>query len=243
MKGIVLGGGLGSRLRPYLSSKINKHLVPVHDRPLIHHVIGRLADAGVDEILLCFNGPNPGLLLESIGTGSSLGVHIYFRYDDQVVERGPATHILDAEHWIDNEPFILILGDSMYLRPLVIPAIVPNTAYLWATEITQEWDDYRKYAQIEVENDLVTRLERTESKFFSPIIQTGAWIFPQNVFDKTRKLFDKRREGQEVRLTHVAQSYLREQSLRAIKLEPESFIDCGTPEAISKVTAKLAEAW
>lgn len=238
MKGIVLGGGLGTRLRPYLSQGVNKHLVPIHDKPLLHHVLNTLSGAGVNEVLVCLNGPNPGLILESVGSGSDFGLNVSYTYDNTPMGRGPAAHILDAQHWIGNESFVLILGDSLYFIPLVLPKLRPNTAHLWAMEITQRWDDFRKYAQIQIQGSTVTRMERTET-FFSPLIQTGAWIFPADVFEKVQGLYEKK-DGNEVRLTHVAQLYLARNSLTAELLPPESFIDCGTPDAVNKAARKLA---
>lgn len=241
MKAVVLGGGFGTRLRPYLSPGINKHLVPVHDRPLIHHVLHTLQRSGVRDVLVVLNGINPGLVLESIGNGSDFGLSVYYAYDTKPVGLGPANNILEAESWIGGEPFILMLGDSVYLEPLPLPEDLGEGAWTWTTRIDPSWDDFRKYAQVVVEGDLVTRLERSETPF-SPLIQTGAWVFPPDVSDRVRKLFAETPEGQEVRITDVVRSYVPSGELRAIGMSPCAFIDCGTPAAIERICRRLCEA-
>ena len=238
MKAVVLAGGYGTRLRPYLSDGINKHLVPVHDRPLLHHVLHTLAEADITEVLIAINGANPGLLLESIGDGDQFGLNVVFAYDSKPVGRGPAANIIETEQWVGNNPFLLMLGDSIYFEKLIIPSVLTEDhAYTWTTSIGPEWDDFKKYAQVLLLNEYVSRLERSE-KFFSPIIQTGAWIFPPNVFDIVRTLFDNV-ESKEVRLTDVTSIYKQDSLLKAIELNPCAYIDCGTSEAIRTASSRL----
>lgn len=240
MKAVIFAGGVGSRLRPFLAQGVNKHLVPIYDRPLIHHVLYTLKQAGVQDVIISLNGRNPGLLLECVGNGSEFDMHICFTYDDRPMSVGPGANLIDVEQWVGNDHFLLMLGDSMYFEPLKIPRVIsPDHAYVWTTRINSDWDDYRKYAQVATAKDIVTRLDRSDS-FFSPVIQTGAWIVPPDVFSKVRTILSTQEE-RELRITDIMRLYVAEKRLRAIPLPTKAFIDCGTPQAIAKAVERLAE--
>lgn len=82
MKGVVLAGGLGTRLRP-LTRVTNKHLLPVYDRPMIHYPIKKLVEAGIEDILVVTGGSHAGDFLRLLGNGRSFGLeHINYTYQE-----------------------------------------------------------------------------------------------------------------------------------------------------------------
>ena len=111
MKGIVLAGGLGTRLLP-LTKVTNKHLLPVYDRPMIYYPIQTLVNAGVTEILLVTGGNNAGDFLKLLGNGKEFGLkHLDYTYQEG--EGGIADALRLAEYFADGEPICVVLGDNI----------------------------------------------------------------------------------------------------------------------------------
>ena len=111
MKGVVLAGGLGTRLNP-LTKVTNKHLLPVYDRPMIYYPIQTLVNAGIEEIMLVTGGNNAGDFLKLLGNGQEFGLkHLNYTY--QQGEGGIADALRLAEHFADGEQICVVLGDNI----------------------------------------------------------------------------------------------------------------------------------
>ena len=111
MKGVVLAGGLGTRLNP-LTKVTNKHLLPVYDRPMIYYPIQTLVNAGIKEIMLVTGGSNAGDFLKLLGNGQEFGLkHLNYTY--QQGEGGIADALRLAEHFADAEQICVVLGDNI----------------------------------------------------------------------------------------------------------------------------------
>src|ERR1700741_2442175 len=120
MKGVVLAGGIGSRLNP-LTRVTNKHLLPIYDKPMIYYPIQTLVNAGIHEILLVTGGKNAGEFLRLLGNGREFGLkHINYTYQEG--EGGIADALSLAEYFADGEPICVVLGDNIFehgIRPVV----------------------------------------------------------------------------------------------------------------------------
>src|SRR6187200_1337464 len=111
MKGVVLAGGLGSRLLP-LTRVTNKHLLPVYNKPMIYYPIQTLVNAGVQNIMLVTGGNNAGDFLKLLGNGKEFGLrHLDYTYQEG--EGGIADALRLAEHFADGEPICVVLGDNI----------------------------------------------------------------------------------------------------------------------------------
>src|SRR5947207_741831 len=111
MKGLVLAGGLGSRLRP-LTAVTNKHLLPVYDRPMVYYPIQTLVNAGIDDIMIVTGGNSAGDFLKLLGNGKEFGLkHLNYTY--QQGEGGIADALSLAEHFAHGEPICVVLGDNI----------------------------------------------------------------------------------------------------------------------------------
>src|SRR3989344_4018476 len=111
MKGVILAGGLGTRLNP-LTSVTNKHLLPVYDRPMIYYPINTLVSAGITDILIVTSGPHVGHFLGVLKNGKELGVsHIEYAYQEKP-NGGIADALSLAESFADNGSIAVILGDN-----------------------------------------------------------------------------------------------------------------------------------
>jgi dTDP-glucose pyrophosphorylase len=111
MKGIVLAGGLGTRLRP-LTSVTNKHLLPVYNQPMIYYPIQTLVNAGIKEIMIVTGGNNAGDFLKLLGNGKAFGLkHLNYTYQEG--EGGIAAALSLAEDFADGERVCIVLGDNI----------------------------------------------------------------------------------------------------------------------------------
>ena len=111
MKGIVLAGGLGTRLFP-LTKVTNKHLLPIYDKPMIYYPIELMVDAGIQDILIVTGGKNAGDFLRLLGNGKEFGLkHINYTYQEG--EGGIADALSLAEFFADGQPICVILGDNI----------------------------------------------------------------------------------------------------------------------------------
>ena len=111
MKGVILAGGLGTRLYP-LTYVTNKHLLPVYDRPMIFYPIQTLVTAGIKDIIIVTSGPHVGDFLGVLKNGKELGVrHLEYAYQEKP-DGGIADALNVAKDFSDNEPITVILGDN-----------------------------------------------------------------------------------------------------------------------------------
>src|SRR5882724_4480172 len=111
MKGVVLAGGIGSRLNP-LTRVTNKHLLPIYDKPMVYYPIQTLVNAGIQEILIVTGGKNAGDFLRLLGNGRDFGLkHLNYTYQEG--EGGIADALGLAEHFADGEPVCVILGENI----------------------------------------------------------------------------------------------------------------------------------
>lgn len=114
MKGVILAGGLGTRLRP-ATSAISKQLLPVYDKPMVYYAISTLIHAGCSRILLISSPTDLGQFENVLHDGSQLGVSI--QYAEQTSPAGVAQGITIATHFLNGEPFWYILGDNLFHGP------------------------------------------------------------------------------------------------------------------------------
>src|SRR6478609_7871314 len=111
MKGVILAGGLGTRLHP-LTKITNKHLLPVYDRPMIFYPIQTLINAGIDDIMIVTGGNSAGDFLRLLGNGKDFGLkHLNYTYQEG--EGGIADALSLVEHFADHGPVCVVLGDNI----------------------------------------------------------------------------------------------------------------------------------
>ena len=120
MKGVILAGGLGSRLLP-LTKVTNKHLLPVYHKPMIYYPLETLVHAGLRDILIVTGGNSAGEFLRLLGNGRAFGLkHVHYTYQEG--EGGIAQALSLAEDFADGDKLVVILGDNIVeqdIRPFV----------------------------------------------------------------------------------------------------------------------------
>src|SRR3990167_5295368 len=111
MKGVILAGGLGTRLYP-LTHVTNKHLLPVYDKPMIYYPIQTMVNAGISDVLLITSGPHVGHFLSVLKNGKELGLkHLEYAYQEKP-DGGIADALSYAEDFADNDSITVMLGDN-----------------------------------------------------------------------------------------------------------------------------------
>ncbi len=156
MKAVVFAGGQGTRLSCAKGLQ-NKHALPVYDQPMISHVVQTLAASGIDDILVMLNNRHPETILEILEDGRCFGCHICYTYVREV--NGPGRELCIARHYTGNEPFVVMLGDSLYLHPLNFTNIVPP--HIWTMSL-DGIDDPSKYGQVKVDGDRVVDIRKKQ---------------------------------------------------------------------------------
>ena len=233
MKGVILAGGFGKRLEP-LTDPLNKHLLPVYNKPMIEYVVNTLVSGGINNILVLLNGLHPGLFLEMLGDGSKFNCEILYRFSRQI--GGPGRTLMLAEEWIGNEDFVVILGDGVFFVQL--PLIEIKAPHMFISPLNK-FDDPRKYGQVKIDNSFVKSIVWKPENLFSDLIQTTCFKFPSDAFSRLKKM-DKHTKG-EISITALTSQYVSERRMRYTILPEFSYIDCGTIEALYIASKKARE--
>ena len=236
MKGIILAGGLGSRLYP-LTYATNKHLLPVYDQPMIYYPITTLVSAGIDDIMVVTGGPHAGHFLPVLRTGRQFGVR-HLEYTFQENEGGIAEALGLCEEFADGEPICVILGDNTTdadIRPAVEE--FDGGAMLFLKRVP---DPERFGCPVFDEEDpgRIVRIEEKPREPKSDFAVTGLYIFDEQVFDLIRQLEPSDRG--ELEITDVNNFYLRAGALRWVELDG-FWSDAGTFESLYRTNRYWAE--
>ena len=204
MKGIVLAGGLGTRLYP-LTKVTNKHLLPIYDRPMIYYPIERMVEAGIGDILIVTGGKNAGDFLRLLGNGREFGLkHINYAYQEG--EGGIAAALLLAEFFADRNPICVILGDNIVERS--ISHYVENflSQGSGARILLKEVPDPQRFGVPEIRGDQIVRIDEKPEKPASKYAVTGIYMYDAEVFEIIKTLKPSKRG--ELEITDVNNSYI-----------------------------------
>jgi glucose-1-phosphate thymidylyltransferase len=202
MKGVVLAGGLGTRLHP-LTKITNKHLLPVFNKPMIFYPVQTLADAGVRELMVVTGGSNASDFLRLLGNGKSFGLR-RIEYAYQEGEGGIADALRLAEDFADGGKLIVMLGDNIVeksIRRGVTSFRHGARIYLKAVP------NPRDYGVAELRRDEIVRIVEKPKRPVSPYAVVGIYMYDARVFDIIRTLKPSKRG--ELEITDVNNAYLR----------------------------------
>ncbi len=203
MKGIVLAGGLGSRLYP-LTKITNKHLLPVYNEPMVYFPIRTLVEAGITEILLVTGGQNAGDFLRLLGNGEAFGLR-QLNYAYQVGEGGIADALRLAEPFADGCPICVVLGDNLIEKSITAAVEFFRRQKEGAHIILKEVPDPSRFGVPVFENGRIVRVEEKPSKPASPYAVIGVYFYDSTVFQRISTL--RPSESRRVR-DHGAQQQL-----------------------------------
>jgi glucose-1-phosphate thymidylyltransferase len=240
MKGVILAGGLGTRLRP-LTLVTNKHLLPVYNRPMIHYPIECLATAGIREILIVTGGDHAGDFLKLLRNGKHLGLkHLEFAYQEG--EGGIADALKLAQDFADGEKICVVLGDN------IIQWNIRNAAGRFFTQrsgakiLLKQVSDPSRFGVGRFEGDgppgrLLEIIEKPKAPP-SPFAVTGIYFYDADVFNVCATLKPSARN--ELEITDVNNYYLKRGDLTYEVLDGW-WTDAGTFESLHHASNLVAQ--
>ncbi|MDP2840111.1 MAG: sugar phosphate nucleotidyltransferase [Syntrophales bacterium] len=206
MKGVVLAGGLGTRMYP-LTKVTNKHLLPIYNKPMIYYPIRTLVDAGIDEILIVTGGNSAGDFLRLLGNGKEFGLrHINYTYQEG--EGGIAAALSLAEYFADNDKIVVILGDNIIegnIRGAVASFLAQKEG---ARILLKEVSDPQRFGVPVFEGEKIVRIDEKPLTPASSYAVIGIYMYDHRVFDFIKTL--KPSERGELEITDVNNFYIRE---------------------------------
>ena len=237
MKGVVLAGGLGTRLYP-LTHATNKHLLPVYDKPMIYYPVQTLINSGISEILVVVGGPHAGDFIRVLKNGKDFGIaHLEYAYQDSG-DGGIADALSLAEDFSDSDPVTVILGDNC--TDADITKEVKNFKD-GALIFLKEVKDPQRFGIAELDpkdKEKVISIVEKPKKPKSNLAVTGVYIYDNQVFTFIKQIKPSAR-GQ-LEITDVNNLYIKEGKLRWARLSG-FWLDAGTFETLFQVNKYWAE--
>jgi glucose-1-phosphate thymidylyltransferase len=237
IKGVILAGGTGTRLKP-MTIVTNKHLLPVHDKPMIFYPLNTLIEAGVKDILIVTGKEHAGGFLELLGSGKEFGVRFTYRLQDEA--GGIAQALGLAEDFVGGQKFIVVLGDNVFEDNIRQHAEdFKNDHGAEAHIFLKEVPDAHRFGVAELDhNQHVTNIEEKPKIPKSNLAVTGLYMYSPNVFELTKNMKPSARG--ELEITDVNNFYVKRGTARA-KILKGFWSDAGTIESLFRATTFARE--
>lgn len=236
MKGVILAGGLGSRLMP-CTKVTNKHLLPVYDKPMIYYPIMTLVNAGIEDILIVTGGNHAGEFLRLLGNGKEFGLKD-ISYTFQEGEGGIADALKLAEHFAKDEKIFVILGDNIAednVKAHVNDFInQPKGAKVFLKEVP----DPERFGVAVIKDGVIISIEEKPRDPKTNLAVCGLYMYDNEVFDIAKNLKPSNRG--ELEITDVNNEYIRRKSMTYSILKGW-WTDAGTFESLFKASCLVAE--
>jgi glucose-1-phosphate thymidylyltransferase len=236
MKGVILAGGLGTRLYP-LTKVTNKHLLPVYDKPMIYYPIQTLINAGIDDILIVTGGNNAGDFLRLLGNGKEFGLkHINYTYQEG--EGGIAEALRLAEFFASGEKICVVLGDNLIEKNIRKAVENFRRQKEGAKILLKEVSDPQRFGVPELKGDRIARIEEKPKKPKSQYAVIGIYLFDQEVFNIIKTL--KPSDRGELEITDVNNRYIKK-GLMTWDIIEGWWTDAGTFESLLRANQLVAQ--
>ena len=209
IKGVILAGGLGTRLAP-LTRVTNKHLLPVFRKPMIYYPLEKLVQAGLREIMIVTGGPYAGEFLKLLGNGKEFGLKdIHYTYQEG--EGGIAEALGLTEHFVGGDRVCVILGDNLFPADVSGPLRSFMNQESGGKIFLKEVPDPERFGCPELDGDRVVRIEEKPEKPRSKYCVTGIYMYDNEVFRIVKTLKPSGRG--ELEITDVNNAYIDRGSL------------------------------
>ena len=236
MKGVVLAGGLGTRLLP-LTKITNKHLLPVYDKPMIYYPIRTLINAGIEDILIVTGGNDAGDFLRLIGNGKEFGLkHINYTYQEG--QGGIADALNLAEFFADKESICVVLGDNIIEKNIRGAVEAFKRQKRGAKIMLKEVPDPQRFGVPVLDGDRVARIEEKPKAPKSEYAIIGIYLYDNTVFDIIKTL--KPSDRGELEITDVNNAYIAKGEMTWDILDGW-WTDAGTFESLLRASQLVAQ--
>lgn len=227
MKGIILAGGIGSRLFP-LTKITNKHLLPVYDKPMIYYPLMTLVDAGIKDIMIVTGGHHAGDFLRLLGNGTEFGLKgIHYAYQEK--EGGIAEALGLAEHFADGDKVVVVLGDNLIQKSIKSEVDKFRDQAKGARILLKEVQKPERFGVAEFDGEKLSRIVEKPKAPKTNYAVTGIYMYDKQVFEIIKTLKPSGRG--ELEITDVNNKYLERGELSYSKLDGW-WTDAGTFESL-----------
>jgi glucose-1-phosphate thymidylyltransferase len=236
LKGVVLAGGLGSRLRP-LTAVTNKHLLPVYDQPMIYYPIQTLVNAGINDIMVVTGGSSAGDFLRLLGNGKAFGLkHLNYTYQEG--EGGIADALSLVEHFAGDGPVCVVLGDNIIERNIRAAVEDYGRQGSGAKILLKKVPDPQRFGVPRLDGRRVVRIEEKPARPQSEYAVIGIYMYDHTVYEIIRTLKPSGRG--ELEITDVNNAYIERNEMTWDELEGW-WTDAGTFESLLRASNLVAE--
>ena len=236
MKGIILAGGTGSRMLP-LTKIMNKHLLPIYNKPMIYYPLETLINAGIKDILIITGGNSPGDFLKLLGNGKSFGLkELHYTYQEG--SGGIAQALGLAEDFADNGKVVVILGDNIFEDNISQAVKDFEKQKLGIKLFVKKVPDPERFGVAEIKNKKIVNIEEKPKKPKSQYAVTGLYMYNGNVFDVVKTLKPSQRG--ELEITDVNNFYVKEETATCVFIKG-FWSDAGTFESLYRATNLIKE--
>jgi glucose-1-phosphate thymidylyltransferase len=236
VKGVVLAGGLGSRLRP-LTAVTNKHLLPVYDQPMIYYPIQTLVNAGITDIMIVTGGNSAGDFLKLLGNGKAFGLkHLNYTYQEG--EGGIAAALSLVEHFAGDDSICVVLGDNIIQGNIRAAADSYRAQNTGARILLKKVADPQRFGVPQLDGKHVVRIEEKPAHPKSQYAVIGIYMYDARVFEIIRALKPSGRG--ELEITDVNNAYIERNEMTWDELEGW-WSDAGTFESLMHASNLVAQ--
>lgn len=236
MKGVILAGGLGTRLFP-LTKITNKHLLPIYDRPMIYYPIQTLINAGIRDILIVTGGNNAGDFLRLLGNGKEFGLkHINYTYQEG--EGGIADALKLAEYFAEEGKICVVLGDNLIETNIAHAVQAFEQQKSGAKILLKEVPDPQRFGVAEIQGNRIVGIEEKPKLPRSNNAVIGIYLYDPAVFTIARTLKPSARG--ELEITDVNNEYIRRGELTYDFLDGW-WTDAGTFESLMRASNLVSQ--
>ncbi len=232
MKGIILAGGKGTRLRP-LTKITCKQLLPVYDKPMIYYPINTLVTSGIKDILIIIAPEYSGQFLNLLGSGKEYGAR--FSYAIQEEPRGLADAFIVGEDFIDNDNVTLILGDNIFEKDFSKEITsFKSGGMVFAKKVS----DPQRFGVVEFDEHMnATRIVEKPKDPVSDYAVVGLYVYDKNAVQYAKDL-DPSDRG-EIEITDLNNIYLKKGNLK-VNIFEGLWEDAGSFESLLRVSNYMA---
>jgi glucose-1-phosphate thymidylyltransferase len=236
LKGVVLAGGLGSRLKP-LTAVTNKHLLPIYNQPMIYYPIQTLVNAGITDIMIVTGGNSAGDFLKLLGNGKAFGLR-HLNYTYQEGEGGIAAALALVEHFAAGQPVCVILGDNIIQGNICAAVESYKRQDSGAKILLKKVPDPERFGVPELEGAHVRRIEEKPARPKSQFAVIGIYMYDSRVFGIIKTLKPSARG--ELEITDVNNAYIERGEMTWEELDGW-WTDAGTFESLLNASKLVAQ--